>query len=158
MRKMSTYARKRRHVDPLAGMRAISGMTPFTQAEQASLNLPVRLAWQAFCEGMAQGNDFDTLACVVNVSLIRAESIGSAEIIEACKLAQDSLMRIIERKRKTGKFGLNYQDREDIPPILDMHEQLIELSTPKQMMDALQEVLNRLNSGKTLGDGYETEH
>jgi hypothetical protein len=39
-----------------------------------------------------------------------------------------------------------------------MHEQLIELSTPKQMMDALQEVLTRLNSGKTLGDGYETEH
>ncbi len=150
MRKTSAYARKRRYVDPLAGMRAISGMIPFNEEEQAKLSWPVRLSWQKFMEGMATDHDFDVLACIVNVATMRAASIGSKEVWEACRAGQESLMRIKARQDRTGKLGLDYQDREDLPTVIDIHEQLIELSTPKQMMEAMKEVLRRMSAGKVM--------
>ena len=36
---------------------------------------------------------------------------------------------------------------QDIPPALDLHEQLLELGTPLQMANAMKEALARMNSG-----------
>jgi hypothetical protein len=49
--------------------------------------------------------------------------------------------------------GLDYQAMADLLPIIDLHEQLIDLSTPAQMRGALLEVLTRMNRGQILTKG-----
>ena len=62
--------------------------------------------------------------------------------------AQDALMRIKARHLRTGRLGLDYQAMADLLPIIDLHEQLIDLSAPVQMKAALLEVMARIERGQ----------
>jgi len=64
--------------------------------------------------------------------------------------AQDALMRIKERGQRPGRLGLDYQAMAALLPTIDLHEQLIDLSAPVQMRDALLEVMTRMNRGQVL--------
>jgi len=149
MRKTSAYARKKRRIDPMGGLRLISELKPFDQAERTNLSLPVRMAYEAVKSGRGDENDMDTLAAIVNVSLIRCEQ-EYPDYIDVCKEAQQAVMHIKDRYLKSGKLGMSGQDMQDLLPVLDLHEQLIELSTPKQMMDAMKEVLKRIDQKHVL--------
>ena len=104
---------------------------------------------QELRSGRGDAGDFDTLAVVVNICLIRAEQIAP-ELVTRVIDAQDALMRIKERGQRTGRLGLDYQAMADLLPIIDLHEQLIDLSAPVQMRDALLEVMTRMNRGQVL--------
>lgn len=134
----------RRRIDPFAYLRTIGSLQPFTEAEKTKLSLPVRMAYEALRTGKADEGDFDTLAVVVNTCLIRAEQISPA-LVDRVIEAQDAMMRIKERHLRTGRMGLDAQAMADLLPILDLHEQLIDLSTPAQMRDALLEVMARID-------------
>jgi hypothetical protein len=149
LRKTSRYASRRRRVDPLGGLRLIAETKLFDEVELRTLSLPPRAAYDAIRVGRAREGDFDTLAAVVNVSLIRCESIGQ-EGVDLCTDAQEALLRIKERHQRTGRWGVDHIAIQAIPPVLDLHEQLLALSTPKQMMDAMKEVLRRMNAGETV--------
>jgi hypothetical protein len=142
-------AKRRHQADPQAIYKLIAKVQPFTQTEQTTLTLPVRLSWEAFCDGTATEEDFHNLACCANVSLLRAEQID-ALAVELCQRAQDALMTILDRHQRTGKWGVDYLAREHIPPLLDFYEQLIELSTPLQMHTAMQQTIARMQQGHTL--------
>lgn len=146
MKKTSAYARKRRHVDPLGGLRLINELKPFDQTEQLSLALPPRVAFEAIRDGRGVEGDFDTLAAVVNVAMVCCEQIGQ-EGVELCREAQEALMVVKARHQTTGRWGFDYRALQAIPPAVELHEQLLELSTPKQMMDAMREVVRRMNAG-----------
>jgi|GEM_PF-2166975 len=139
----------RGRADPFSYLRAIGGVQPFTTAEKTQLCLPVRMAYEAVRTGKGDAGDFDTLAVVVNTCLIRAEQIAP-ELVTRVIDAQDALMRIKERGQRTGRLGLDYQAMADLLPIIDLHEQLIDLSAPVQMRDALLEVMTRMNRGQVL--------
>ena len=148
MRKTSAYARKRRApVDQMGGLRLLNELKPFDQAEQMSLALPPRLAFQSIKDGRGVESDFDTLAAVVNVAMVRCEEIGQPGV-ELCQEAQACLMDMKVRQARTGRWGFDYRALQAIPPAIDLHEQLLELSTPKQMMDAMREVVKRMNAGQ----------
>lgn len=149
MRKTSAYARKRHRVDPTGGLRSISALRPFDQSELLQLSLPPRVAFESLKTGRGSQGDFDTLAVVVNVSMVRCESIGS-EGVELCKEAQDALMVIAARHEATKRWGMDYQALQTIPAVIDLHEQLLELSTPRQMMDAMREVMKRMQAGEVI--------
>jgi hypothetical protein len=59
-------------------------------------------------------------------------------------------MRILDRQHRLGKWGLDSQALQDIPPALDLHEQLLELYTPLQMQQAMAETIRRMKAGQTL--------
>lgn len=147
MKKTSAYARKRRHIDPTGGLRLISELRPFDDSELLSLSLPPRVAFESIKSGRGTQGDFDTLAVVVNVSLVRCESIG-AEGVELCKEGQDALMEAQARFQSTKRWGFDYKGLQCIPAVIDLHEQLLELSTPRQMMAAMREVMRRMNAGQ----------
>jgi hypothetical protein len=146
LKKTSAYARKRRRIDPLGGLRVISELKPFDDSEVLQLSLPPREAFEAMRSGRGNDGDFDTLAAVVNVSLVRCEAIGQNGV-ELCKEAQEALMHMKARRIEMGRWGLDYQAMQTLPAVIDLHEQLLELSTPRQMMDAMKEVLRRMNAG-----------
>lgn len=147
-RRRGSHARQRRtYADELGGMRLIRDLEPFTEEEVSALTLPPAMAYQAISTGHGQTDDFDTLAAVVNVALVRCESIGQ-EGVELCEQAQEALMHMRARHTRTGRWGVDAQARETIPAVLDLHEQLLRLSCPKHMREALHEVLRRCERGQ----------
>lgn len=135
--------------DPSAIYRLMNRIQLFTPVELVKLQTPVRVAFESLRTGRGDESDFRTLACIVNVALIRSESIDQL-CVETCQRAQDALMSVLARSKRLGKWGLDAAGLQDIPPAMDLHEQLIELSTPLQMQQAMQETLNRMRSGHGL--------
>lgn len=183
-RKTTAFARKRArpchgkgYTDTLGGMRLLRELEPFTPEEIASLTLAPQMSYEAIIKGHGQRGDFDTLAAVVNVALVRSERIerlgygrpdATAEeladeqatgraAVELCKEAQDALMHMRQRNARMGRWGVDAQARETIPAVLDLHHQLLQGSTPKQMKEALLEVLRRCQNGQVHRIEHEGE-
>lgn len=135
--------------DPSSIYRVMNRIQPFTQAELLSLSAPPRVALESMRRGSGTELDFHTLAAVANCVLVCGEKIG-AECVELAKLAQESLMLILDRHVRLGKWGLDAAALQNIPPVLDLHEQLLALYTPLQMQQAMQTVLERMRVGQTL--------
>lgn len=140
---------RRQHIDPTAQFRVMRDLQPFTKSELIQLTIKPRLAWEAMRTGHGSDDDRGTIATVVNTSLVRCEAIHP-DLVETCKSAQQALWRIRERHQRTGSPALSHDDIEAITSVIDLHEQLLELSTPLEMRRALLEVLRRAAAGETL--------
>lgn len=157
MRKTSTYARKRAHINPAraeydrltAVYRVMGRVQHFTPDERAKLSLPVHSAFDGLLDGTAREEAFHTVAAVVNVCLLHAEQIDPG-VVEQIQAAQEGLMRCWERHKSTAKWGLDGPARQDIAAAVDMHDQLLELCTPLQLSNAMKQVLERMTRGNLL--------
>lgn len=145
---MKKQTKRRWQKDPSAMYRVMSMQQPFTQNEQVKLNLPVREALQSFRDGTGTDVHWHTLAAITNVCLIRGESIGQ-EVVDVAKDGQEAILSVMERFNRTGKWGVSHDDLARLEVCIDLHEQLIELSTPAQMLQAFRDVINRMNAGRT---------
>ena len=142
---------KRRYVaDPLAMFRVLNRIEPFTESEQHQLNVPVKLAFEKLRTGIGADDDFHTLAAAINVAMIRCEDIDPMAEITACN-ARDALVRCLARHATTGRWGFDGPALQDIPPAIDLHEQLLGLSTPLEMADAMKEAIRRMDAGIVMG-------
>ena len=142
---------KPRRADPMAALRALSGNTQFTEAELTKLLIPPRLSIEAIRYGKGKPDDFDTLAVIVNTTLVRCEQIpgDNTAALDVCYDAMNALMEMQARSvRTTGKIGFGIGEMDAIVGAVDLHEQIARESTMKQMADALKEVLKRLARGQ----------
>ena len=147
--RQQSSAKRNYAADPSSIYKLMSRIQPFTPVELVKLQTPVRVAFESLRTGRGEESDFHTLACIVNVSLIRSESID-ALCVETCQRAQTALLAVLARNKRLGKWGLDAAGLQDIPPAIDLHEQLLELSTPHQMQVAMQETLKRMHEGHAL--------
>lgn len=99
--------------------------------------------------GFGTEHDFHTLAAVANTVLVCGEKIGK-ECVDAAKLAQNSLVLMLDRGVRLGKWGVDAGALQNIPPVLDLHDQLLALYTPLQLRNAMGEVIRRMKAGETL--------
>lgn len=141
--------KRRWAADPSAIYRLMNKLQPFTPAELVKLQTPVRVAFEALRTGRGEEGDFHTLAAAVNTALICSEAIDPL-CVETCKRAQAALMGILGRHERLGKWGLDSAALQDIPPAIDLHEQLLQLCTPQQLQNAMTETLRRIQAGETL--------
>ena len=118
---------------------------------KADLCLPVRMAYEALRTGTATEGNIDTLAVAINASLMRAEKISSALVVRVIE-AQEAVLRIKARQQRTGRFGLDAQAMAELLPVIDLYEQLIDLSTRAQMADAIREVMARRDRGQIFNE------
>jgi len=141
---------KPRRADPMAALRALSGNTQFTEAELTKLLIPPRLSIEAIRYGKGKPDDFDTLAVIVNTTLVRCEQISgdNTAAIDVCYDAMNALMQMQARAVRAGKIGFGIGEMDAIVGAVDLHEQIARESTMKQMADALKEVLKRLARGQ----------
>ena len=148
-RKTTVYARNaaRHQADPAATARVLSKLQPFTPSELVTLQTPVRIAFECLRSGSGTEEDFHTIAAAVNIALIRSESIDPL-CEQTCKLAQEGLMRMLARFASVKRWGLDGLALQDVPAALDLYEQLLANSTPKQMEDAMRTVVQRMNAGQ----------
>lgn len=116
----------------------------------------MHLALEALRTGRATDEDYDTLAIVANVSLVRAEQIDKAArkagrlhseadlMVPVIQRAHDALMTLKARGLRTGRLVPTRPELQEIATVVDIHDQLLALSTPRQMEQAMREVLARV--------------
>jgi len=148
MRK-STSNRRRYPADPMAMFKTLNKIQPFTPEEQAKLTIPARLCFEKLRTGVGQENDFHLLAACINVTMILSEKIDPLAVKVAID-ARDACMRLWHRFNRTGLLGFDGPGLQDIPPALDLHDQLMALLTPLQVAEAANEVNNRMQAGEIL--------
>jgi len=141
--------RRRWQKDPSAIYRVMGMRQPFTQAEQVKLNLPVREALQSMRDGTGNDVHWNTLAAITNVCLLRGERIAP-DVMDVAKDGQMAVLSIKDRFDRTGKWGVSHDDLVNLEACIDLHEQLIELSTPAQMLQAFRDVLTRMKAGHVI--------
>lgn len=135
--------------DPGSIYRLMNRIQPFTEPEQTQLNIPPRSAYESLRTGRGTEEDFHTLAVVVNVVLIRSEKIDPL-MEQSAQAACAAMMRTWARHKSSGRWGFDGPALQDIPPVIELHEQLIALSTPQQMMEAMREAIRRMDAGEVM--------
>lgn len=135
--------------DPGALQRVMARIEPFTEPEQSQLTLPIRTAYERLRTGVGAAQDFHDLAGAINLTMVRCEAIDPMAEITAID-ARDAMMRCWQRHLNTGKWGFDGPALQALPPAIDLHEQLVRLSTPLQMAQAMQETIRRMTAGDVL--------
>jgi len=125
----------RHYADPGAGLRLLFRSAPYTPEELADKQQPIRDSFDALKNGTGTEVDFENLDIALAVTLVRSRDIDELCVITAT-MARDALRRTWERYLRMGRFGFDGPALEPIQTAIELHDQLLTLSTPKQMMDA----------------------
>ena len=143
----ASNGKHRYHADPMAIFKVMDKLTPFNDIELLRLELPIRLAFEALRTGRGTESDFHDLCAAVNTTMVRSESVDPL-CEQTAIAARDALMRCWHRHEKTQRWGFGGPALHEIEAGISLHEQLIRLSTPLQMIEALREVLRRGDCGE----------
>ena len=117
MKKTTVYARKRRvhtarRADPHSVYRVLNRTEPLREEERAQLLVPVRLSFEKMRSGTGTEHDFDTLAATVNLCMVVAETVND-HMLTFTQQAQDALMDMHARHKRTGRWGLDHASLEN---------------------------------------------
>jgi hypothetical protein len=143
MTRKSTRRKYRPGMHPLD---AITASQPFPEAELTRILIKVQDAFMQLRKGSTDPDIFDRLAAVLNVGLVRAESIGqpAVEVFQAGQRALMECDAIFGRHRKFGFTGPGLLAMQEA---VDLYEQILRLSTPLQMAKAQEECMRRVMAG-----------
>lgn len=136
MRKTSTYARKRRHVDPLAGIRVLDRARPFDEGDTTAEHIKTRACFERLADGTEDNDDFNRVATALNLAKVRALEIDQA-LANLLEVGQDAMAAIRRRHDKWAKWEVLPAERTAIVDALDAHEAITDASSPLQMLAAL---------------------
>ena len=136
MKKTTTYARKLRHMDPLAGIRVLDRARPFDEGDTTGEHIKTRACFERLADGTADNDDFDRVAMALNLAKVRALEIGQA-LANLLEVGQDAMAAIRRRHDKWAKWEVLPAERTAIVDALDAHEAITDASSPLQMMAAL---------------------
>lgn len=136
MRKQSAYARRRRHIDPLASMRLLDKARPFDPGDTTAEHIKTRACFERLADGTADNDDFDRVAMALNLAKVRALEIDQslATILTA---GQEAMTAVRKRHDKWGKWEVLPAERIAIVEAMDAHEAITDASSPLQMHEAL---------------------
>ena len=147
MRKTSTYARKRRHADAMAGFRLLDRARPFDEGDTTAEHIKTRACFERLADGTADNNDFDRVAMALNLAKVRALEIDQA-LADLLKAGQNAMATIRRRHGKWAKWDVLPAERTAIVEALDAHEAITDANSPLQMMAAL-DVVRRVIQKQT---------
>ena len=147
MRKTSTYARKRRNLDKLAGFRLLDRARPFDEGDTTAEHIKTRACFERLGDGTADNDDFDRVAMALNLAKVRALEIDQA-LANLLEVGQDAMAAIRRRHDKWAKWEVLPAERTAIVEALDAHEAITDASSPLQMMAAL-DVVRRVIQKQT---------
>ncbi len=127
----ASHAKRRWQANPNIYMKVIGRSSGFSQEEQTECALPVRLAWTAMRNGRASAYDAQALADVIAICIIASETMD-ALVQETCEAARAAMGATAKRFHRIGKWGVDAQALRDIPPVLDLYEELLRTATGGQ--------------------------
>lgn len=118
-----------------AGLLLLFRSAPYSATELAEKKQAIWDSFDALKNGRGTEVDFENLDIAFATALERSRQIDELCVVTAT-VASDALRRTWERYLRLGRFGFDGPALEPIQDAIDLHDQLLELSTPKQMMDA----------------------
>lgn len=136
--------------DPLAWQRALSMQHGLTKDQSEDLGLAIHTGVVRMRNGIGLEEDFYTFAAMANVSLILCERGVGAEYLDIVYTVQEALIAILERHRRTGKWGFSGPEMLAINDAAKLHEQQIAVVTRGECRDALFEARRRAARGDVL--------
>ena len=90
-----------------------------------------------------------TLPQAINTAMVRSEAVDPL-CEQTAVAARDALMRCWHRHQRTGVWGFDGPALLEVEAGIDLHEQLVRLSTPLQMIEALRTVMQRGRCGEVV--------
>ena len=152
--------RKRTHRKHRPGMHPLDAITacqPFPEGEIARILLKVDSAFEHLSNGGSDVDQFDRMAAVLNVGMVRSEAIGE-EGVALFKEAQAALMECDELFGRHGKYGFTGPGLEAMRAAVSLYGDILRASTPRQMADAQQECIRRVQAGHYDQAKASTDH
>lgn len=131
----------------MAMFKVMGKIEPFSAAELMRLELPLRISFDALRNGTGTESDFCDLCAAINTTMVRSEEVDPL-CEQTAIAARDALMRTWYRFERTGRLGFDGPALGEVEAGIELHEQLIRLSTPLQMMAALKTVMARGRAGE----------
>lgn len=134
---MSTTSRtpKLRRIDYGASLRLLSRSAPYNSTDLNDKKAPIRTSFEAIKSGTGTEVDFENLDIAFATTLVRSRSIDELCVITAT-VARDAIERTWARYQRTGRFGFDGPALAAVQDGIDLHEELLDNSTPQQMMAA----------------------
>ncbi len=149
-RKTSAYTRKRlcqpRQVDALAGLRALGHSRTYEPGEMVQEHVKTRAAFERLRTGHGDESDFDRCSMILNVGLIRAESIDE-RLVTIIHTGQMAFARMKDRFQRGLGFGFDAEGLRDVPIAIDAYEDIMNASSPMLMKMAIRAAYARITNG-----------
>lgn len=150
MRKRGKGFHNKGRRDPGAWLQAIGMQQPLTQDQRDDLGLAVHLSLERIRTGSGEARDFHTLAAAVNVSLVLCERGIGPEYLDDVIAAQDALLRMLARQRRTGRWGFDGSGYATLARAVELHEAQVGGITRDGARAAMLEVRRRAARGEVL--------
>ncbi len=125
--------------DAGAVLRVLTLNAPYTPEQITGIVLPIRLSFEALRTGAATDRDVSDLITAINVTIVRSLAVHK-KAVDVAALAGRSLARCVDRHSRTGRWGLDGPGIADLEQGIDLHEQILTLSRPLDMVEALRTV------------------
>lgn len=148
MRKRSKYRPYR--TDSSAWAHALGMQQQLTDDQLTDLGMAVHTCIERMRTGHGIELDWHTLAAAVNVSLVLCERGIGAEYLDDIKTAQDALIEILERHRKTGRWAFHGSGYVALVRAVQIHEAQLANITRDSARAAMLEVRKRVDRGEVL--------
>lgn len=141
--------RPRWPANPLAHESTAHKVRTFSPEEADQLRVEVHLAWEHLIHGRGTLARFDTVANALNASLILSERIGQ-DAVDVAIRAQHAMVEMQKRYHRMGSFGADAVALADVPPGLNLYDQLMGFSNPLQLVQATCQSWRRIEQGHVL--------
>lgn len=148
MRKRSKYRPYRR--DAGAWAHAINMQQQLTDDQLTDLGFAVHACIERLRTGNGIELDWHTRAAAVNVSLVLCERGIGPEYLDEVKTAQDALIHILERQRRTGRWAFDGSAYVALTRAVQLHEAQLASITRDSARAAMLEVRRRVDRGEVL--------
>lgn len=148
MRKRSKY--RPYHTDRGAWAHAIGMQQQLTDDQLTDLGVAVRIGIENMRTGKGIERDWHTLAAAVNVSLVLCERGIGAAYLDDILTAQDALLNILERHRRTGCWAFDGSGYVALARAVEVHEAQLASITRDSARAAMLEVRRRVDRGEVL--------
>jgi thioredoxin reductase len=129
--------------DSMAAVHVIAANSEQPKENADKIMLRIRTSFESLKNGSTDSDHFDRIASAINVGLIRSESIAK----EAECVMNDGVKALIECNdifNKHGKYGFTGSGIVAMNEAIELYEQMVRMSTPKQMLDAMDIVIKRM--------------
>ena len=135
-----------------AVMHAQRVIQPVTADQARDLAIAYHGALNAIAQGKGTAEDANTLALAANIALMLVEVGLGIDQLPTVHAAQDAIVNMMSRERRTGRFGFAGQELRAVQDLLDLHD--AQLSDPDcteaVMCAALDECKRRREAGQVL--------
>jgi hypothetical protein len=135
LHRIQSHNKRRYQADCTAWIRTIAGVQDQPEENALAIIVKVRTAYELLRTGQGSNADFDRVACAMNVALARAELIDplcEQTMVEGIR-AMYGCAAIHERH---GTYGFTGPGLLASGEAIDLYEDILRKSSPKQMDDA----------------------